>query len=132
MPGIWKSGLCRTAAGALLAAFALQAHHSIEAVYVRKPVNFRVTITKVEWLNPHARFWADVPDSGGKPVRWEFELGSPNKLIKGGWDRYTLKHGDQVTVTALPARDGSRQASVQAVIWPDGRKRSNFDLFDIP
>lgn len=132
MCGPWQNRLYVAAAGALLTAGVLEGHHSIEAVYVRKPVNFRVTVTKVEWLNPHARFWADVPDEAGKTARWEFELGSPNKLIKGGWDRYTLRGGDQVIVTALPARDGSRQASVQAVTWPDGRKRSNFDLFDVP
>lgn len=111
------------------------AHHSIDAVYDRaKQTDYRVTITKVEWLNPHAHFWATVRESGkpgeGKPMVWHFELGSPNKLMRGGWSRYTLKQGDQVTVTALPAKNGARQASVLGVTLSGGKHMPNFDLFD--
>jgi hypothetical protein len=66
----------------------------------------------------------------GRAATWEFELGSPNRLIKNGWSRYTLKQGDQITVTALPARNGSNHAAATAVAWPDGKRMANFDLFD--
>ncbi len=114
----------------LLTAFTLLAHHSVDAVYDRtRQSDFRATVTKVEWLNPHAHFWADVK-MNGETVNWEFELGSPNRLIKNGWSRYTLKKGDEITVTALPARNGAPRAAAQAVSWPDGRHMQNYDLFD--
>lgn len=115
---------------AVITALTLLAHHSVDAVYDRaKQADFRATVTKVEWLNPHAHFWADVK-MDGQTVNWEFELGSPNRLIKNGWSRYTLKKGDQITVTALPARNGSPRAAATAVSWTDGRHMQNYDLFD--
>ncbi len=63
-----------------LAAMALPlgAHHSFDAEYDRtKSRDFVGTVTKVEWMNPHARFYMDVKEADGKVVNWEFELGSP-------------------------------------------------------
>lgn len=112
-------------------AFSLQAHHSVDAVFDRtKEARFQATVTKVEWLNPHAHFWADVKSGDGTVENWEFELGSPNRLMQHGWERYTLKRGDRVTVDALPARNGSSHAAVQAVVLPDGNRMANYDLFD--
>ena len=64
------------------------AHHSFDAEFDRnKPITLKGAVTKVEWTNPHARFYVDVPDAGGKVTNWEFELGSPNGLMRRGWTR---------------------------------------------
>ena len=58
------------------------AHHSFAAEFDRsKPVNLSGTVTKVEWANPHARFYIDVKDETGKVNNWDFELASPNGLM---------------------------------------------------
>jgi len=58
------------------------AHHSFGSEYdEKKPLKFEnVTVTKLEWTNPHARFYVDVKDSSGKITNWNFELASPNVL----------------------------------------------------
>jgi hypothetical protein len=113
-----------------LSAVGLLAHHALDAVYDRgRRTDFQAVVTKVEWLNPHAHFWGDVR-MGGQTVRWEFELGSPNRLMRNGWSRYTVKEGDRITVSAIPARDGSPHAAATAIAFPDGRRMQNFDLFD--
>src|SRR5438270_13652752 len=67
------------AGGLLVAALPVLAHHSFAAEYdSNKPVTLTGAVSKVEWMNPHARFYVDVKDEGGKMVNWEFELGSPN------------------------------------------------------
>lgn len=116
--------LCITAAGALLALQpAAFAHHSFAAEYDRsRPVTLTGTVTKVEWMNPHARFYIDVKDADTAPVNWEFELGSPNVLIMQGWNRNSLKPGDQVTVTGFLAKDGAKLANASRVTLADGRK----------
>ena len=45
-----------TALGLMLAAVPIVAHHSFAAEYdATKPITLTGTVTKVEWLNPHAR-----------------------------------------------------------------------------
>ena len=99
------------------------AHHSFDAQYDRgKTIVLKGTVTKVEWTNPHARFYVDVKDQNGKVVNWNMELGSPNGLRRAGWSRNTLSMGDAVAVTASLARDGSRMANAREVMLADGKK----------
>lgn len=114
-----------------LSSFPLLAHHAFVAIFdVSKQRDFRGTVARVDWLNPHARFVLDVPQPGGKTVSWEFELGSPNALMQHGWTRYTLKKGDVVVVTADLARDGSNFAHARAVRLADGGRLCDYDRFN--
>ena len=78
-------------------------------------------MTKIEWTNPHARFYVDVKDASGTVTNWELELGSPNTLIRYGWKRDSMKVGEQVTVEGYLARDGSKTANAKTVKFTDGR-----------
>jgi DNA/RNA endonuclease YhcR with UshA esterase domain len=99
------------------------AHHSFAAEYdSNKPVTLKGTVTKVEWTNPHARFYVDVKDDRGGVTNWNLELASPNVLTRNGWSRTSLKVGDPVTVDGVAARDGSRMANARAVTLGDGRR----------
>ena len=79
-------------------------------------------VTKVEWLNPHARFYIDVEDGSGAVVNWNMELGSPNGLTRAGWSRHTLQIGEKVTVMASLARDGTNMANAREITMADGRQ----------
>src|SRR6201997_2916968 len=101
----------------------LAAHHSFEAEYdFNKPLKVTGTVTKVEWMNPHARFYIDVKDESGKVSNWEFELGSPNGLMRKGWTRNSLKPGDAITVDGYRAKDGSNLGNARSINLADGRK----------
>ena len=109
--------------GVILAAVPLLAHHSFAAEYDRtKPVTITGAVTKVEWINPHARFHMDVKDDSGKTVNWEIELGSPAGLIRRGWTRNSLKIGESVTVAGFLAKDGSSLVNSTTVTLSDGRR----------
>ena len=111
------------AGGLLLAALPVLAHHSFAAEYdSTKPVSLTGAVTKVEWMNPHARFYVDVKDEGGKTTNWEFELGSPNGLMRQGWTRNSMKIGDEVVVDGFLAKDGAKLANARNVKLADGRK----------
>ena len=85
-----------------------------------KAVEMRGTVTKVEWTNPHARLYLDVKDEAGQVANWNFEMASPNVLIRNGWKPSTVKVGDQITVSGYLARKGERMAIAGAVADASG------------
>ena len=100
-----------------------QAHHSFAAEFdSKKPVTLTGSVTKVEWLNPHVRFYADVKDESGTVHNWEFELGSGTSLVRQGWTRTSLKPADVIKVEGFLARDGSRLVNAVSVSTGDGKK----------
>jgi Family of unknown function (DUF6152) len=99
------------------------AHHSFAAQYDRnKPVTLTGPVTKVDWINPHARIFMDVKDESGKVVNWEIELGAPAILMRNGWTRSAIKIGETVTVNASLAKDGSNLANASTVTLADGKR----------
>jgi len=109
--------------GLLATSAPMMAHHSFTAEYdAAKPVTLTGAVTKVEWMNPHARFYINAKDESGKSADWELELGSPNGLMRQGWTRNSLKEGDVVTVTGSKAKDGSNLANARQVTLASGKK----------
>jgi len=113
----------------LLAAFAIlasssaavSAHHSFAAQYdANKPVTLKGIVSKVEWTNPHARFYVDVRDETGTVTNWNLELASPNVLVRNGWSRKSLMVGDEIVVEGSLAKDGSKMANARIVRLADG------------
>jgi Family of unknown function (DUF6152) len=106
----------------LLTPETMTAHHSFTAEYdSSKLMQFTGTVTKVEWTNPHARFYLDVKDAKGAVTNWNFELGSPILLRKLGWRQDSLKIGEQVSVEGYLAKDGAKMANARKVTLADGR-----------
>jgi len=115
--------LCVAATALLLTAMPISAHHAFAAEYdENKRVTVSGTVTDFKWTNPHAWLYVNGKDESGKLTSWSFEMGSPGGLTRRGWVRADLKAGDQVTVEAYSAKDGSNKANARTVTLPDGRK----------
>ena len=111
-----------TGMGILLTAAPAAAHHAFGAEFdASKPVKFRGTVTKMEWINPHAWIHVDVKKPDGTIETWLVETGTPNTLLRRGLRRQDLPAGTEVKVSGYQARDGTAKANGTNVTLPDGR-----------
>ena len=118
-----NKSLRAAAAGLLLAAMPISAHHAFAAEYdENKLVTVSGVVTKFQWINPHAWLYVDGTDESGKAGTWSFEMGSPGGLISRGWRQTELKKGDRITIDGYAAKDKPNVASARMVLLPGGRR----------
>jgi hypothetical protein len=110
------------AVGVGFATAPVTAHHAFAAEFDRdKPVTLVGKVTKIEWVNPHTWIHMEVTGKDGKVVAWRIEGGAPNQLMRRGWNRNSIKVGEQITVDGFLAKDGSPTANGTQVKTADGR-----------
>ena len=103
------------------AATSVYAHHGRGATFdMKKNVTLKGTVSKVDWRNPHVVIWMDVKDQAGKVTTWGFENAGVSQLAQEGYNRNTLKIGQEVTAVVNPAVNGSPTGIVVKVILTDG------------
>jgi hypothetical protein len=104
--------------GLMATAVPVVAHHSFAAEFdAAQPITIRGKVTKISWTNPHVWIYLNVPDATGKVENWGFEMGAPQQVRARGWDRDTLKAGDELIVEGSRARDGSLRMNARNVTW---------------
>ena len=105
-----------------LAATPIWAHHAFAAEFdAKKPVRLQGTVTKMEWINPHAWIHIDVKRADGTVEEWMIEAGTPNTLLRRGFTRDSLKKGTEVVVDGYQSKDGSLRANGRDITLPDGK-----------
>ena len=99
------------------------AHHGRGATYdMKKRVTLEGTVSKVEWRNPHVIIYMDVKDADGKVVTWGFENSGVSTLAQEGYNRNTLKVGQDITAIVNPAANGAPTAIVVKIVLADGKE----------
>ena len=76
----------------------------------------------MEWINPHPWLRIDVKSPDGQVTEWMVEGGSPNTLLRHGFDRNTLEVGTVIVVSGYQAKDGTNKANGKDITFKDGRK----------
>ena len=107
--------------GALIVAVPMFAHHSTAAFETERNLTIKGTVTEWFWANPHCLLKLDVKTGGSEVVHWVAESGAPANMIDAGWRKNSIKPGDQVTVTVLPAKNGNPVGRIVRVEFADGR-----------
>ncbi len=101
----------------------LWGHHAFAAEFdAGKPVKLRGTVTKMEWINPHAWIHVDVKDADGKVANWMIECGTPNTLLRRGMTKTSITAGTEIVVDGYQSKDGTNKANGRDVTFPDGKK----------
>ena len=95
-------------AGFVAAGGTLQAHHAVAGVYdLNKEVVLEGRLKKLNFTNPHASIELEVPDKDGKITDWILTTASITTLTREGINKTSMKPGEILKVTVLPARNGN-------------------------
>ena len=110
-------------AALLVSAVPVLAHHSFAAEFdAKRPVKLQGTVTKMEWINPHAWIYIDVKNADGTVTNWMVEAGAPNALLRRGWTKQSLLPGTEILVEGFQAKDGANRANGSIITFTDGKK----------
>ena len=86
----------------------LQAHHSVAGVYdLHKEVILLGALKKLNFTNPHSSIELTVKNEDGSNTDWTLVTASNTVLTRQGVTKASIKPGDILKVTALPARNGN-------------------------
>src|SRR4029077_14835924 len=104
-------------------ATSVSAHHAFAAEFdANKPVSFKGTITKMEWVNPHTWLHVDVKKDDGSTENWAVEAGTPNVLFRRGFTKESLLPGTEIVIDGYQSKDGTHRANGRDLTFPDGKK----------
>jgi hypothetical protein len=105
----------------VLTAAPVWAHHGNAAYDDKNPITIKGTVTEFAWTNPHVQIYLDVKDDKGNVAHWSVETYSPGKLIRAGWTKESVKPGDVVSITLIPARNGAPVGFLHKLVLPNGK-----------
>ena len=105
----------------VFAANPLRAHHGTRGTYdMEKPIELKGTVTEFKFVNPHVLISFDVKGAGN--ANWLAEGPSVINWTRTGWNRNSIKAGDQVVVTLYPARSGKHEGVVKKIVNANGKE----------
>src|SRR5437879_1858695 len=85
----------------------LQAHHAVAGVYdLNKEVVLEGRLKKLNFTNPHASIELTVPNNDGTFTDWVLTTASITTLTREGINKTSMKPGEILKVTVLPAKNG--------------------------
>lgn len=103
----WGKGLLALG-GVLALGTQVQAHHAVAGVYdLNKEITLEGQLTKLNFRNPHSNLELAVANADGTTTQWVLTTASTNVLSRAGVNRDSIKPGEFLKVTILPARNGN-------------------------
>ena len=118
-----RSTVLLIAASLVATATPVLTHHAFSAEFdANRPIQLKGTVTKMEWINPHAWIHMDVKKPDGTVEKWMIEGGTPNTLYRRGFTKNSLAIGVEIVVDGYQAKDGSNKGNGRDVTFPDGKK----------
>ena len=94
--------------GFLMAGVGLEAHHSLAGVYdLNKEMVLVGSLTELRFTNPHSSIHLSVKNQDGSMTEWSLVTASNTVLTRQGVTKSSIKPGDILKITILPARNGN-------------------------
>ena len=98
------------------------AHHAWHGYDMENLTTVKGTVTQFDWRNPHVWISFEMTDDKGNIESWSAGGPSPSRMAGTGWDKDTLKPGDQITAVGHRISDGTYNLRLVKVVLSDGRE----------
>jgi hypothetical protein len=100
----------------LVVGAASEAHHAVASTYdLNKEIVLTGTLLKLNFVNPHSNLHLEVPNADGTRTEWVLTTASIQALTQKGFNKASIKPGDALKITALPARNGNPAGFIRKV-----------------
>ena len=98
------------------------AHHAWHGYDMENITSMKGTVTQFDWSNPHVWISLETMDDKGVIEKWSAGGPSPSRMANTGWDKETLKTGDQIPAVGHRIKDGTHNLRLVKVGLSDGRE----------
>jgi hypothetical protein len=107
---------------ALIASVPMFAHHGASEYDMTKVTTVTGgTVTRFDFINPHIEIYFEVKDDKGNVQKWSAEGTTPNILYRNGWNKDSLKPGDQLKeVSGNQCKNGNGCMRLRKIVLADG------------
>ena len=103
--------VCLTGGALVMTGDSALAHHSFAVFEYGTSIEIEGTVQEFKYVNPHAYIILKVKGKDGRIETWTLE-GQPTAMLeREGWNRLSLKPGDQIKATIAPLRSGASGGS---------------------
>ena len=111
----------------LMVGVGLQAHHAVAGVYdLNKEVVLEGQLTKLNFRNPHSNLHLAVANEDGTTTEWVLTTAAVQVLTRAGVNRDSIKPGELLKITILPAKNGNPAGFIRRLELSD--REFNFGL----
>ena len=95
-------------------------------------ITLKGTVTEFAFRNPHVSIFIDVMDEDGSVVNWVLEHSNVSSLARRGYNRNSLRPGEEVTAIAYPSRGGAPVGLTFKITRADGTELLHRDQAGAP
>jgi hypothetical protein len=117
--------------GAALAGTA-SAHHGFGNFDTNQEVTLKGTVTKIDFVNPHAYVYFSVAGANGAKTPYRCEMRAATVLRRSGWSAEMFKAGDPITITGAPDRFDAYSCYVNTIAFADGTTADRYAQLSKP
>jgi hypothetical protein len=109
---------------ALVCSVSMFAHHGAAGYDMSKVTTVAGgTVTRFDFVNPHTEIYWEVKDAQGNVQKWNAEGTTPNILYRNGWNKDSLKPGDELKeVSGNQCKNGDYCMRLRKIVLADGQE----------
>ena len=120
------------ACAAVLAAGTASAHHGFGNFDRSREVSLEGTITKIDFVNPHAYVYFEATNADGTKVAKRCEMRAATVLRRSGWSAEMFIAGEPIKIEGAPDRFDVNSCYVHTVVFADGTTADRYAQLSKP